>query len=78
MERICLKIVVKSLMPTSFGLGFVETSFVANLDGQPKLLSQSLANLLAKDMDPDFMDNIDSSNLMDVAQRGPMGESGHA
>lgn len=41
---------------------------VANLDGQPKLLSQSLANLLSRDVDPHFKEKIDPSNLMEVAQ----------
>jgi len=41
---------------------------LANLDGHPKLLSQSLADLLTKDMDSRFKDNIDSANLMEAAQ----------
>jgi hypothetical protein len=41
---------------------------VASLDGQPKLLSQSLADLLIQDIGPQFKENIDHSSLMEVAQ----------
>jgi len=41
---------------------------VAKLDGQPKPLSHSLANLLFKDVDSRFKEHIDPSNLMEVAQ----------
>jgi hypothetical protein len=44
-----------------------ETALV-DLDGQSQLLSQTLANQLIQDMEPRFKDDIDHTNLMEVAQ----------
>ena len=41
---------------------------LADVEGHPQLLSQSLANRLYRDMDPRFKENIDPSNLVDVSQ----------
>ena len=41
---------------------------ISDVDGQPQLLSQTLANLLTRDMEPRYKEHIDPTNLFEAAQ----------
>ncbi|MCU0286237.1 MAG: TIR domain-containing protein [Acidobacteria bacterium] len=61
------KVLVKAIRRGKCILMLGPETAVANLDGQYKPLSHSLADLLLQGMEPRFKEQIDSSNLMEVS-----------